>query len=97
PGRPSNRLEHVRKEHLGVRDIVWLNRGICGDDTHGHIDDITRFVAPRTVVTAIEDDASDANHEPLRENLERLRAFRDSEGRALEIVPLPMPAPLYFD
>lgn len=97
PGLPRADLEQAMKDHLGVRDIIWLNRGIAGDDTHGHVDDITRFVAPRVVVTAVEDDAGDPNHEPLRENLERLRAFRDGQGRGLEIVPLPMPAPLYLD
>ena len=54
--------------------MLWLGRGIAGDDTHGHVDDLARFVGPRTVVTVMEDDPADANYEPLRENLERLRA-----------------------
>jgi agmatine deiminase len=76
--------------------VLWLNRGIAGDDTHGHIDDLARFVGPRTIVAAVEDDPGDANYEPLRENLERLRAMTDLEGRPLEVVPLPMPSPLTF-
>jgi agmatine deiminase len=97
PGVTREQLERVLADHLGVRRVIWLNKGIAGDDTHGHVDDITRFVAPRAVVTAIEPDRGDYNHEPLRENLERLRAFRDEQGRGLEIVELPMPAPLVFD
>jgi agmatine deiminase len=97
PGASREQIEHALRTYLGVRDILWLHRGIVGDDTHGHIDDISRFVAPRTVVTAIEEDPGDANFEILQENLERLRAFRDSQGRGLTLIPLPMPAPLYFD
>ncbi|MGL4550016.1 MAG: agmatine deiminase family protein [Gemmataceae bacterium] len=97
PGLSRGQIEAAFREYLGVRDVVWLNRGIAGDDTHGHVDDCTRFVSPRAVLTAVEDDAGDANHEPLRENLERLRAFRDGQGRRLEVRTLPMPSPLEFD
>lgn len=97
PGLTREQLEGVFREYLGVREVVWLNRGICGDDTHGHVDDIARFVAPRTVVAAVENDRGDANHEPLAENLERLWAFRDGQGRRLEVIELPMPSPLAFD
>jgi agmatine deiminase len=97
PGLPRADLEAALRNYLGVRDIVWLHRGIVGDDTHGHVDDITRFVAPRTVVTAIEPDRGDPNHDILTENLERLRAFRDSQGRGLTIHTLPMPAPMVFE
>ncbi len=89
-------LEKVFSDCLGVRKVLWLGRGIAGDDTHGHVDDLTRFVGPRTVVTVVEDDRADANHEPLRENLERLKGMTDHDGRPLEIVTLPMPAPLSF-
>ena len=65
---------------------LWLGRGIAGDDTHGHVDDISRFVAPETIVTAVEPDARDANHEPLAENLERLKAARTLDGRQFNIV-----------
>jgi len=76
---------------LGVRRVIWLGRGIAGDDTHGHVDDIARFVSRDTVAAAWEDDRSDVNHEPLRENAAILR----SEG--LRVVKLPMPHPLVFD
>ena len=69
---------------------------LFGDDTHGHVDDICRFVGPRTVVLCQESKASDVNYRPLRENLERMKNMRVENGKALEVVPLPMPAPLYF-
>jgi agmatine deiminase len=80
-----------------VRKVLWLGRGIAGDDTHGHIDDLARFVGPRTVVTVVEEDPADVNYEPLRENLERLRGMTDLDGRPLELVTLPMPGPLVFN
>jgi agmatine deiminase len=97
PGLGRHDVEAVLCDFLGARKVLWLNRGIVGDDTHGHVDDLARFVGPRTVVAGIEDDAGDENHEVLRENHERLRAMTDLEGQPLEIVPLPMPAPLYLD
>jgi agmatine deiminase len=83
--------ERVLRETLGVRRIVWLGKGIAGDDTHGHIDDLARFVAPGRVLLCEEKDPKDENHRPLRENLERLRAAR------LDVIPLPMPRPVVFD
>jgi agmatine deiminase len=97
PGLERADLEAALRSYLGVRDIIWLHRGIVGDDTHGHVDDLTRFVAPRTVVTAIEPDRGEANHDPLAENWERLKAFRDSQGRGLTIHLLPMPSPVVFE
>src|SRR5205823_5209075 len=76
----------------GVRQVLWLGRGIVGDDTHGHIDDLARFVGPRTVATVVEADPADPNFEPLQDNLRRLRAIKD-----LDVVPLPMPSPVVFD
>jgi agmatine deiminase len=90
-------LEQVLMDHLGVRKVLWLNWGITGDDTHGHIDDLARFVGPRTIVTVVEDDPYDANLDPLQENLTRLRGMTDQDGNPLEIVTLPMPHALYFD
>ncbi|HSU86934.1 MAG TPA: agmatine deiminase family protein [Chthoniobacterales bacterium] len=84
-------IEERLRDYLGVREILWLGKGIEGDDTDGHIDDLTRFVSERAVVTMIEDDESDANHAPLQENLERLRGLT-IEGEPLEIMTLPMPA-----
>jgi agmatine deiminase len=97
PGLSREDVEAALCAYLGARKVLWLSHGIVGDDTHGHIDDIARFVGPRTVVAAVEDAAGDANHEPLRENLERLRGMTDLDSQPLEVVPLPMPAPLYFD
>ncbi len=96
PGLSQTDLERMLGEYLGVRKVLWLNRGIAGDDTHGHVDDLARFVAPRTVVVVVEDDPADENYLPLQENLERLRGMTDLEGRPLEVVPLPMPDPVVF-
>ena len=90
-------IEQVLGDHLGIKKVLWLNRGICGDDTHGHVDDLARFVAPRTIVAVVEENRADLNYEPLQENLERLQAMTDSAGEALTIVTLPMPTPLVFD
>jgi len=89
--------EKVFAEYLGIGNVIWLDAGIAGDDTHGHVDDITRFVAPDTVVTAVESDPNDANYEPLRENIRRLRGATDQRGKPLAIVELPMPAPVFFE
>jgi agmatine deiminase len=82
-------------EFLGVSKILWLGEGIVGDDTDGHVDDLTRFVDPSTVVTVVEEDSADQNYEPLQENLERLRGMTDQSGRPLRVVTLPMPRALY--
>jgi agmatine deiminase len=89
--------ERVFAEYLGIRRVIWLGAGIVGDDTHGHVDDITRFVAPDTVVTVVESDPGDPNYEPLRENIRRLRAATDQTGKPLAIIELPMPAPVIFE
>lgn len=98
-GRPRTRAaaESILRDALGSEHVIWLGDGIVGDDTDGHVDDITRFVTPSTIVTAVEPDPNDANHEPLRANLERLRAARDRDGRAFEIVELPMPPAVHFE
>jgi len=84
-------IEQFLKNFLGVSNVLWLGEGIVGDDTDGHIDDLTRFINPTTLVTAIEDDPADANYALLQENLKRLRFLRDQEGQPLRIVELPMP------
>ena len=89
-------VERALRTWLGVDTVVWLGRGIAGDDTHGHVDDIARFVDETTVVAAAEPDPADVNHAPLADNLRRLRAARVG-GRPLTVVPLPMPRPLWFD
>lgn len=97
PGLTREQLEQVFEEYLGVTNTLWLRRGIAGDDTHGHVDDLARFVDPRTVVIAVERDPSEVNFEPLQENLRLLRRMKDQDGQPLRVIPLPMPQPLYFD
>lgn len=97
PGWNQADYERLFAEYLGCQEVIWLGQGIVGDDTHGHVDDLARFVAPRTVVTVIETNPQDENYRPLRENLERLRAWRSSSGQRLEVVTLPMPRPLYYE
>jgi agmatine deiminase len=89
-------LEGVFADYLGIEKVLWLDGGIAGDDTHGHIDDIARFVSPDTVLAAVERDPGDANFEPLESNLQRLRSMTDQRGQRLNIVELPMPAPVVF-
>ena len=90
-------LEELFRDVFGVQRVLWLGQGICGDDTHGHIDDVARFVAVDTVVAAIERDSADENYGRLKENLRRLKTMRTSSGDKLKIVTVPMPKPLYFD
>lgn len=94
PGFTRENYESIFADALGATKTIWLGKGIVGDDTHGHVDDITRFVAPGKVVTVIEPNMKDANHELLNDNLARLKKARDAKGRKLEIVELPMPAPV---
>jgi agmatine deiminase len=96
PGLSREDLERVFHEYLGIDQVLWMNRGIAGDDTHGHVDDITRFVGPLTIVSVTEPNSSDENHLPLKENLERLHRARNPEGHPYHIVELPMPAPVLF-
>jgi len=97
PKLNRNGYEKVFADYLGIRNVIWLDSGIAGDDTHGHVDDITRFVTPDTVVTAVETNPDDSNYEPLRENIRRLRAATDQDGKPLAIIELPMPAPMIFE
>ena len=97
PRLDRSAVEKVLADHLATPHVVWLNRGIAGDDTHGHVDDITRFVDPSTIVTVVEPDPSDENHEPLKENLGRLRDAHDQDGRPFRVVELPMPGPVVFE
>ena len=84
-------IKQYLKDYLGVRKVLWLGEGIVGDDTDGHIDDIARFVSPRLIVCAVEEDPEDANYKLLQENLERLQKMTDVNDRPFEIVTLPMP------
>ena len=97
PGVSREELETIVADYLGIEKVIWLERGIAGDDTHGHVDDITRFVGPRTVVTAYESDPVDPNYEPLHDNFRWLKKSTDQAGKSLKVVRLPMPAPVYFE
>jgi agmatine deiminase len=97
PGLGKQEIETTLKNYLGVTNIFWLAKGPKGDDTHGHIDDICRFVDAKTIVLVREKNPRDENYRPLAENWERIQDLRLEDGRKPEVVELPMPAPLYFD
>ena len=94
PRRTREWMEQRLHDFLGAEQVLWLGDGVAGDDTDGHVDDLTRFVAPGRVVTALATDPRDPNHAPLAENLRRLRGMRDARGRPLELATLPMPPPV---
>ena len=95
PGFHRAEIETALREYLGVTNILWLGKGIAGDDTHGHVDDLCRFVNRRTVAMCREKNSHDKNYRPLEENWERLRGARLEDGSKIEAVALPMPSPLY--
>lgn len=97
PGFCQGDYEDLFQRYLGIKKVIWLDRGIAGDDTHGHVDDLARFVAPGKVVLVVEENKRDENYEPLRENLKRLKLATDARGRKLEVIPLPMPSPVVFE
>ncbi len=97
PGVDRAGLERILADYLGIRHVIWLGRGIDGDDTHGHVDDLARFVGPTTVVTVVEFNPDDPNFEPLDQNLMRLQDERDQDNEPLRIITLPMPRPVIFD
>jgi agmatine deiminase len=88
-------IERRLRACLGATKVLWLGRGIEGDDTDGHVDDLARFVAPGKVVTAVEENSEDVNYAPLQENLERLQGMEDAKGRRLEVIEIPMPSPVF--
>lgn len=90
-------VESALAKYLGGNQVLWLGRGIAGDDTHGHVDDVCRFVSRRRVLLCQEEDPADSNYAPLCENRERLEGMRLDDGSKLDVIPLPMPSPLYFD
>ncbi|HVU07420.1 MAG TPA: agmatine deiminase family protein [Verrucomicrobiae bacterium] len=97
PGLGKTEIETALKNYLGVKNIFWLAKGPKGDDTHGHIDDICRFVNPKTLVLVREKNPRDENFRPLAENWERISDLRLENGSKPEVVELPMPNPLFFD
>jgi agmatine deiminase len=97
PGLGREEVEEVFRDYLGVTNVFWLGKGIAGDDTHGHVDDVCRFVGPGRVVLCQEENPRDVNYQPLRENRERLEGMRLEDESKVEVIYLPMPAPVYLD
>ena len=97
PHLNQKQIEEYLINYYGVSNILWLGDGIAGDDTDGHIDDITRFVNEDTLVTVVEENKQDENHKPLLENLRLLKKMRLESGKQINIVELPMPSPVVFD
>jgi agmatine deiminase len=97
PAMQRKDYEKLFADYLGAPHTIWLGKGILGDDTHGHVDDLTRFVAPDTVVTMRETNPKDKNHKPLKDNLRRLKSATDQNGKPLTIIELPMPSPVIFE
>jgi agmatine deiminase len=97
PDLQQQQIEHYLMHYYGVKQVLWLGEGIEGDDTDGHIDDLTRFVNEDTVVTVVEHQKSDANFIPLQENLASLSRMRLLNGKQLNIAELPMPEPMYYE
>jgi agmatine deiminase len=97
PGFTRDDYNEVFRNYLGATQVLWLRNGIAGDDTHGHVDDLARFVNPTTIVAVVEKDRSDVNYGALQENLALLQKMKDHDGRAFRIETLPMPAPVYFE
>lgn len=97
PGLGRKDYEAIFEEYLGISNVIWLGNGIEGDDTHGHIDDLCRFVNPNTVITVVETDKKSVNYGPLQENLDRLSRAKLENGKSLEICTLPMPGTITFE
>jgi agmatine deiminase len=97
PGCTRADMEAIFRDYLGITNTLWLGNGIAGDDTHGHVDDLARFVNPTTVVTVVESDRADANFAPLQDNLARLRSMKDQDGHLLRVETLPMPESVHFE
>ncbi|MGA2430242.1 MAG: agmatine deiminase family protein [Candidatus Acidiferrum sp.] len=97
PGFTRDDYAQIFRNYLGATQVLWLRNGIAGDDTHGHVDDLARFVNPTTIVAVIEQDKSDVNYAPLQENLALLHTMKDSDSKSFRIETLPMPAPIYFE
>ncbi len=97
PGFSRDDYEKIFAEYLGIKEVIWLGKGIKGDDTHGHVDDLSRFVNANTVVTVVEKNKKHENYAPLQDNVKRLKKARDQNGKPLNVVELPMPNPLIFE
>ena len=89
--------EKLFRKYLNIKNFIWLKKGIVGDDTHGHVDDITRFVSRSTVMTAVEIDNKDKNYENLNENLKILKKSKNEKGKKIKIIKVPMPSPIFIE
>lgn len=97
PNLSQHEIERYLSDYYGIDNVIWLGDGIEGDDTDGHVDDMSRFIASDTILTAVEYDKNDANYEPLQQNLATLRRCRLANGKQPTIVELPMPKPVYYE
>ncbi len=97
PGVSKSNLENALSKYFNLKNFIWLNKGIKGDDTHGHVDDISRFVSTNTIMTAIEKNKKDKNFVNLKKNLQILKRSRDIHGKKFRIIQIPMPKPIYID
>ena len=97
PGFTKRDYEEAFRNYLGITNVLWLKNGIAGDDTHGHVDDLSRFVNPTTVATIVEENPEDANYALLQENLALLKSMKDQDGKSLRVETLSMPAPIFFN
>ncbi len=97
PGLSREAYETAFEKYLGIKQVLWLGKGIVGDDTHGHVDDLARFVAEDTIVTVVESNTGDDNYTPLKTNLQTLKMARNAEGKSFTVIELPMPRPIYFE
>ncbi|MFZ6001751.1 MAG: agmatine deiminase family protein [Bacteroidota bacterium] len=97
PSLNQAQIESYLQNYYGVENILWLGDGIIGDDTDGHIDDLTRFVSADTVVTVVEHNKNDENYAPLKENLEMLHKLKLENGKPMKVVELPMPAAVVYE
>ncbi len=97
PGLTKADYEAIFDKYLGISKTIWVGEGIQGDDTHGHIDDLCRFVNENTIVTVVGDNVDDANYNVLQDNLHRLKNSKLQDGKSPNIVTLPMPKPLDFE
>ena len=96
PGFTKNDYEETFRKYLGISNVIWLGKGIAGDDTHGHVDDLCRFIKPDTLLIVNEENPEDENYSRLKENKERLENVKPENGSRPEIIPLPMPSPVVF-
>lgn len=97
PHLNQDQIEGYLRDYYGVENIIWLGEGIVGDDTDGHVDDLTRFVSPDTILTVVEEDTWDENYEPLQKNLRMLKRCRLANGKQPTIVEMPMPDVVFYD